>query len=224
MQMSMLASPGDPTIFVDQQLKVIRDFCRQLDQRLPCYSYVPLETDDQRVLVMQSRLFNELRAGEVFGAWLESTPELEVKELLAEACAEEFGHARLLRARIEGFGVDPFAYGPPPAQVALFLVMQGLTTTVERLAAFQLAGEMVASHLIRRALESDSVPEWIKQPYRHIAEEEEEHGSRPVELVQRYATTAEAQRLVRRGVQLGISLRQSYFDALDGMVLSGDRW
>jgi hypothetical protein len=222
--MTQIATDLSSTTFLDEQLEIIRAFCRELDGHLPCYSYVPLETDEQRVLVMQSRLFNEIRAGEVFGNWLASTPELEVKELLAEACGEEFGHARLLRARIEGFGVDPFAYNPPPAQVALFHVMQGLTTTVERLAAFQLAGEMVASHLIRRALESDTVPEWIKQPYRHISEEEEEHGSRPVELVQRLATTADAQRLVRRGVRLGISLRQSYFDGLDGMVLRRERW
>jgi hypothetical protein len=121
-------------------------------------------------------------------------------------------------------GAVPFAYGPPPAQVALFNTLQGLNTTVERLSAFQLAGEQVATHLIKRALESDSVPEWIKEPYRRILEDEDEHGSGPVALVEGYATTAEAQRLVRRSVAIGIALRRNYFDALDAMVYESLRW
>ncbi|MEA2640462.1 MAG: hypothetical protein QOF51_1856 [Chloroflexota bacterium] len=213
-----------PAAFIAEQLQVIRSFCDRLDGKLPSYSYIPLTTDEQRVLVMQSRLFNEFRAAEVFGAWLPSTPELEVKYLLGEACHEELGHARLLLDRITHMGADPLAYGPPPAQVALFHTMQNLGSTVERLAAFQLAGEGVASHLIKQALESDAVPEWIKQPYRRIIEDEEEHGSSPVQLLTRYATTPEAQRLVRRGVSLGLSLRAHYFDALDAMVFDGERW
>jgi hypothetical protein len=102
--------------------------------------------------------------------------------------------------------------------------MQNLQTTVERLAAFQLAGEAVAAHLIRRALESHAVPEWIKEPYRHIIADEAEHGSKPVELLTRYGNTGEAQRLIHRGVSLGISLRRRYFDALDAMVFDGVRW
>ena len=213
-----------PDAFIEGQLKVIHEFCDQIDGHLPSYSYVPLTTDPQRILVMQSRLYNEHQAGEVFGSWLPTTPELEVKELLAEACHEEFGHARLLRERIEYKGVDPFDYGPPPEQVALFHTMRSLQTTVERLAAFQLAGEAVASHLIHRALESNTVPDWIKEPYHRIIKDEDEHGSSPVELLRRYAVDAESQRLVRRSVKLGLSLRQRYFDALDAMVFDGERW
>jgi len=214
----------EPSDFIEQQQRVIRDFCKRLDAHLPSYSYVPLKTDEQRVLVMQSRLFNELRAAEVFGAWLSSTPDLEIKAHLAEACHEEIGHAKLLRQRIEGFGIEPFAYGPPPEQVALFHTMQNLESIAERLAAFQLAGEAVAAHLIRRGLESEAVPEWIKAPYRRIIEDEAEHGSEPARMLERHGTTAEQQRLIRRGVALGLSLRQRYFDALDDMVFKGLRW
>ncbi|HZT06264.1 MAG TPA: hypothetical protein VFC51_04490 [Chloroflexota bacterium] len=214
----------DARTFVAGQLAVVRAFCNELDAKLPSYSYVPLTGDEQRVLVMQSRLFNELRAAEVFGAWLGTTPELDVKYLLGEACHEELGHARLLIDRIKAKGTNPFTYGPPPEQVALFHTMRNLETTVERLAAFQLAGEAVATHLIKRAIESDAVPEWIKQPYRHIVEDEDEHGSAPAALLVRYATTAEAQRLVRRGVVIGLTLRKRYFDALDAMVFEGVRW
>jgi hypothetical protein len=222
--MAVSHTAQSPAAFVAEQQQIIAAYCAELDGKLPAYSYVPLTTDEQRVLVMQSRHYNEIRAGEIFGFWLPTTPEIEVKELLAEACHEEFTHARLLRQRIERFGVDPFAYGPPPEQLALFHTLQSLQTTVERLAAFQFAGEGVASHLIHRALESDAVPAWIKEPYRRIIEDEDEHGSSPGELLTRYADTPEAQRLVRRGVALGISLRRRYFDALDAMAFSGARW
>ncbi len=199
-------------------------YCRSLDDHLPAYSYVPLSTDEQRLLVLQSRLFNEIRAAEVFGGWLRTTPELEVKVLLADAAHEEFGHAALLIRRLEERGRDPFDYTPPPAQVVLFNALEGLNTTVERLAAFPFAGEALASYLIRKAIESPSVPDWIKEPYRKIGEEEEGHGDYPLELLSRYATTPEAQALVRRGVAIGLQLRERYFAELDAMVFEGRRW
>jgi len=214
----------EPALFVQQQIAVIDAFCQELDQRLPSYSYVPLSTDAQRVLVMQSRLYNELRAAEVFGAWLSTTHDLDVKAHLADSCHEELQHANLLLQRIEGRGTEALAYGPPPEQVALFHTMQLLETTAERLAAFQLAGEAVAAHLIRRALDSETVPEWIKAPYRRIIEDEAEHGSRPARMLENHASTGEEQRLIRRGVSLGLSLRRRYFDALDEMVFAGVRW
>ena len=41
--------------------KQVTDFCRSLDAKLPAYSYIPLTTDETRIKVMQSRLFNEIR-------------------------------------------------------------------------------------------------------------------------------------------------------------------
>src|SRR5438046_3528702 len=116
----------EPVAFLREQMQLIAAFCDELDAHLPSYSYVPLETDAQRVLVMQSRLYNEIRAAEVFGAWLASTPDLEIKRHLADASHEEMQHADLLRQRIEGMGTNPFDYGPPPEQVALFHTMQNL--------------------------------------------------------------------------------------------------
>jgi hypothetical protein len=219
-----MCASTSPAAFVAEMRAQVDAYCRTLDNRLPAYSYVPLTSDEQRLLVLQSRLYNEIRAAEVFGGWLRSTPELDVKTLLADAAHEELGHAALLIRRLEARGRDPFAYTPPPAQVVLFNALEGLTTTVERLAAFPLAGEALASYLIRKALESPAVPDWIKEPYRQIGEEEEGHGDYPLELLARYATTPEAQALVRRGVAIGIQLRDRYFAELDEMVFEGRRW
>ena len=70
----------DSREFAKSLEKQVADFCKALDAKLPAYSFIPLTTDEMRIKVMQSRLFNEIRAGEIFGGWLKSTPELERQE------------------------------------------------------------------------------------------------------------------------------------------------
>ena len=202
----------------------VAEFCAGYRTRMPAYSYVPLDTDQQRIRVMQSRLFNEVRAAEVFGTWLKTTPQLEVKMALGEAIAEEMAHARLLAERIRERDVEPYAYLPVPGQIALFNAFEALSGTVERIAAFPLAGEGVAEFMIERALASPSVPEWIKTPYRAISKDEEDHSHFPEEVIAGYATTAEAQERVRRAVAMSLVLRRQYFADLDDWVFRDVAW
>jgi hypothetical protein len=65
--------------FVKELLAMVNDFCRTLEAQPPAYSYIPLTSDEERIRVMKSRLYNEVRAAELFGTWLKTTPELEVK-------------------------------------------------------------------------------------------------------------------------------------------------
>src|ERR1051325_1236820 len=88
-----------PEDFVNELLTPVHEFCRKLDAHPPAYSYIPLQTDEQRIRVMQSRLFNELRAADLFGTWLKTTPELDVKATMAESAHEEMVHAQLLSKR-----------------------------------------------------------------------------------------------------------------------------
>ena len=152
-------------------------FCATLDERPPAYSYVPLKTDEERVRVMKSRLWNELRAADLFGGWLKTTPEIEVKTMMARSAAEEMVHAGLLSARIRELGADPFDYRPLPAQMSMFNAMEGLRDSCQRLAGFSMGGEGVANYLIEKCLAAPSVPDWIKAPYKRILADEEGHGS-----------------------------------------------
>ena len=81
-------------------------------------------------------------------------------------------------------GAEPFDYKPLPAQIAMFNAMEGLNETCERIAGLSLAGETVANYLIQMCLKSPAVPEWIKQPYRKITEDEAGHGSVPQDVSQ----------------------------------------
>jgi len=202
----------------------VAQFCHQYDGAFPAYSYIPLESDAQRLRVMQSRLFNEVRAAEVFGSWLRTTPELEVKETLAESAHEEMYHAKLLAERIRGYGVEPFDYRPVPGQIAMFNAFELLPTTVERIAAFPLAGEGVAEYMIEHALVADSVPDWVKAPYHAIATDERDHADFPAQIIARYATDDTTQERVRRAVAMSLTLRRQYFADLDDWVLRDRIW
>ena len=214
----------NPEDFLNGLLVPVHEFCRSLDTQPPAYSYIPLRTDEQRIRVMQSRLFNELRAADLFGTWLKTTPELDVKATLAESAHEEMVHAQLLSKRIGDLGGEPFNYKPLPAQIAMFNAMEGLNDTCERVAGLSLAGETVANYLIQMCLKSPVVPEWIKQPYRKITEDEEGHGSVPQEFLKRYATTEDRQDRARRAVAMRMVLFREYLASLDRWATGIDRW
>jgi hypothetical protein len=112
--------------FLNEILAPVHEFCRFLAANPPAYCYIPLRTDGERIRVMKSRLFNELRAADLFGTWLKTTPELEVKATMAESAHEEMVHAELLSKRIRDLGAEPFDYKPLPAQIAMFNAMEGL--------------------------------------------------------------------------------------------------
>jgi rubrerythrin len=173
---------------------------------------------------MKSRLFNELRAADLFGTWLKTTPELEVKAKFAESAHEEMEHADLLAYRIRSLGAEPFDYQALPAQVAMFNAMEGLADTCQRVAGFSLAGEAVATYLTRKCLRAESVPEWIKQPYRKITQDEEGHGSMPEAILKRYATTEMQQETARRAVAMRLVLFREYLASLDRWAMGKDRW
>lgn len=209
---------------VQELLGVVNAFCRTLDAQPPAYSYIPLTSDEERIRVMKSRLFNELRAADLYGTWLKTTPELDVKATMAESAHEEMTHAQLLTKRIQEFGYDPFDYKPLPAQIAMFNAMEGLNDTCERVAGLSLAGETVAYYLIQMCLKSPSVPDWIKQPYRRITEDEAEHGSIPQKFLKQYATTPERQDRVRRAVAMRMVLFQEYLASLDRWAMGKAEW
>jgi len=193
-------------------------FCKGLDERPPAYSYVPLSNDAMRVKVMKNRLFNEVRAGEIFGWWLKSTPEMDVKKALAESVHEEYVHAGYLEEALRKKGAEPYDYKPLPAQMAMFNGFEALTDTVERIAAFPMAGEGVADYLIALSLKAGTVPQWVTDPYQKIHEDEKEHANYPFEILVKYATTPEKQDRVNRAVEMSLMLRRQYFDNLDRWV------
>ncbi len=96
--------------------------------------------------------------------------------------------------------------------------------TCQRIARFSLAGEAVATYLTQMSLQEASAPEWIKQPYRRITDDEESHGSVPQDILKHYATASESQNAARRAVAMRLVLFREYLSSLDRWATGKSPW
>ena len=97
------------------------------------------------VTLLRLALASELEASELAAQWMPTTPEIDVKFLLAEQCGDEMKHYALICHRLEELG-EPAVAGAAPAEgySPLYHYLRGLRTTVERVAAGPFAREAIA--------------------------------------------------------------------------------
>lgn len=81
-----------------------------------------------------------------------------------------------------------------------------------------MAGEGVADYLIAMSLRVKTVPEWVTSPYKHIHEDEKQHGHYPFEILVKYGSAPDRQERAMRAVAMSLMLRRQYFDNLDRWV------
>lgn len=149
------------------------------------------------VTLLKLALGSELEASELAALWMPSTPEIDVKRMLAQQCSDEMKHYDLITRRLAEMGedasdFDPVAEGYSP----LYHYLRPLRTTVERIAAGPFTGEAVAE--VRNAqfiAYCRSVgDEATADLYEEIIQPEEIHHHRlAAELLARYCTTPELQ-------------------------------
>jgi 1,2-phenylacetyl-CoA epoxidase catalytic subunit len=171
-----------------------------------------VEGDLNVVNLLKVALKNEIEATESAARWLATTPEIDVKLALARQVGDEAKHYRLIADRLRelGFdahGFDPLAKGYGP----LFQYLDGLRTTVERVAAGQFTREAIAVVKNRQFIEfcEAAGDEATARLYRDVIEPDEHHhhelGRR---LLLRYATTPEAQEAARRAATRTLELAE----------------
>ena len=162
--------------------------------------------------LLKVALKNEIEATESAARWLATTAEIDVKLALARQVGDEAKHYRLIADRLRelGFdaqGFDPLAKGYGP----LFQYLDGLRTTVERVAAGQFTREAIAVVKNRQFIEfCEAVgDEATARLYREVIEPDEHHhhelGRR---LLLRYATTPETQEAARRAATRTLELAE----------------
>ncbi len=91
-------------------------------------------------------LKKELEAAEEAALWIASEADVEVKLALARQCGDEAKHYRLIEERLRELGADA-ASRPSPldgGRTPMFAYLEGLKTTVERVAAGPFAREALA--------------------------------------------------------------------------------
>jgi rubrerythrin len=147
--------------------------------------------------LLKLALTSELEASEIAAFWLPTTREIDAKTILAEQCSDEMRHYNLIQGRLAALGEDMSSFDPLAAgNSPLYLYLQGLESTVERMAAGPFACEAVAE--VRndqfiafcRAtgdLKTAKLYEDIIQP------EEVHHHRRGREFLEKHAITPELQ-------------------------------
>jgi uncharacterized ferritin-like protein (DUF455 family) len=164
------------------------------------------------VNLLKVALKNEVEATEIAARWLVTTPELEVKLALARQVGDEARHYRLIADRLAALGVDltgfdPLAKGYGP----LFQYLDGLGTTVERVAAGQFTREAIAVVKNRQFIEfcAHAGDAETATLYRDVIEPDERHhhelGRR---LLLRLATTDAAQAAARQAARRTLELAE----------------
>ena len=129
--------------------EAVKTLKAELEGRLePLETYsIEQEVDEEGdvPMLLKIALKNEVEASEIAAYWMPTTPELAVKLGFARQVGDEARHYRLIQEQLQAMGVslegfDPMAGGYSP----LFKALQGLETTVERLAAGQFTREAIA--------------------------------------------------------------------------------
>src|SRR5262245_42875449 len=196
-------------------------FVKELDERnqailrrlQPDATLAPEVSGDLNVVnLLKVALKNEIEATEIAARWLVTTDDVDVKMALARQAGDEAKHYRMIADRLrelgfEARGFNPVAKGYGP----LFNYLDGLTTTVERVAAGQFTGEAIAVVKNAQFIEfceraGDQVTANL---YRDVIEPDERfHHELGRSLLLRFATSDDAQERARRGAARTLELAE----------------
>jgi uncharacterized ferritin-like protein (DUF455 family) len=164
------------------------------------------------VNLLKVALKNEIEATEIAARWLVSTDDISVKMAFARQAGDEARHYRMIADRLRDLGFaaqdfDPLGKGYGP----LFHYLDGLTTTVERVAAGQFTREAIAVVKNRQFIEfceraGDRVTASL---YRDVIEPDERfHHELGRSLLLRFAVTEDAQERARRAAARTLELAE----------------
>jgi uncharacterized ferritin-like protein (DUF455 family) len=153
------------------------------------------------VNLLKVALKNEIEATEIAARWLAASDDVEVKMAFARQVGDEAKHYRMIADRLRelGFaahGFDPLSAGYGP----LFQYLDGLGTTVERVAAGQFTREAIAVVKNRQFIEfcERAGDHGTATLYREVIEPDERfHHELGRRLLLRLAATPEAQASAR---------------------------
>jgi uncharacterized ferritin-like protein (DUF455 family) len=152
--------------------------------------------------LLQVALANEINVSELAAAWMGSTREVDVKIAFARQTGDEANHFNLVADRLGALGFDAASFAPPPVS-PMFQFLRGLESTVERVAAGLYTLETIAygvneNFMALCAQRGDDETVRIYREY--IQPDERAHQELGRQLLAKYATTPELQRLARETV------------------------
>src|SRR5215831_7614688 len=173
----------------------------------------PEVSGDLNVLnLLKVALKNEIEATEIAARWLVTTDDVDVKMAFARQAGDEAKHYRMIADRLRELGFDARSFNPlAKGYGPLFQYLDGLESTVERVAAGQFTREAIAVVKNRQFIEfcehaGDTVTATL---YRDVIEPDERfHHELGRSLLRRCATTPAAQALARSAAARTLALAE----------------
>lgn len=162
--------------------------------------------------LLKVALKNEIEATEIAARWLVTTDDVNVKMALARQAGDEAKHYRMIAVRLSELGFDADAFNPLASGFGpLFGYLDGLRTTVERVAAGQFTREAIAVVKNRQFIEfcERAGDRGTATLYRDVIEPDERfHHELGRSLLLRHATTTDAQDLARKAAARTLELAE----------------
>ena len=162
--------------------------------------------------LLKVALRNEIEATEIAARWVVATDDVRVKMAFARQAGDEAKHFRMIADRLKELGFDPDAIDPLGGGFGpLFMYLDSLTTTVERVAAGQFTREAIAVVKNRQFIEfCDRVGDRATAAlYRDVIEPDERyHHELGRSLLLRLATSDDAQACATRAARRTLALAE----------------
>lgn len=194
--------------FVAELQREMRQLFEQLGEHETLESEADGDVDVATLLKLA--LQSELEASELAALWMPSTPEIDVKRMLAHQCNDEMKHYELIVERLAEMGEDVANVGPQAGRYTpLYQYLRPLKSTVERVAAGPFTGEAIAEvrnaqfiDFCRQAGDSATARlyEEIIQP------EEVHHHQLAAKLLEKYCDTPERQELAKSAMHSALAI------------------
>ena len=145
--------------------------------------------------LLRMALANEINVAELAGAWIPTTEDWEIKVVLARQAGDEARHFQLIEKRLNEKGISMTDFSVLPRN-ALFEFLHGLRTPVERVSAGLFTLESIAytvNENFQNYCEQVGDQETADIYRRFIQPDEKHHHELGRRLLEKYATTEEAQ-------------------------------
>jgi uncharacterized ferritin-like protein (DUF455 family) len=158
-------------------------------------SMTDVESPSDISSLLSIALANEISVAELAAMWMPSVTDWEIKIALARQAGDEACHFQLVERRMEEVGFSMSAFKAPPLN-PLFEFLRSLETPVEKIAAGMFTLESIAYKVnenFMRYCEQAGDDKTFEIYQRFIQPDELHHHELGKQLLEKYATTSEAQ-------------------------------
>lgn len=214
-------------------LDAVKTLTKDLNTRLEFLEEVPVDEDmtyeGDIAALLKIAMKNEIEASEIAAFWMPTTPEINIKIGFARQVGDEARHYLLIWEYLFKQGADLRGFNPVElGYSALFMTMQQMQSTIERLAAAQFTREAIA---LRR---NETLIDYldlnghgdIASIYRDQIQPDEQHhhdlGRRGLEdLIESEEDLAKARAAMERTLTVADELKQAARKTTGSLIIPG---